>query len=265
MTMDIGADGKLTFEIKNKRPVELTDLTMSLLSVAEEYRHFIERYDPEAEAQDLRLFVKEIRTGSIITELVPYVPFALPLMSAMAQTNTVATFAKHIKSGVDFLLGRGKDASKQLDKTTYQNLSNLVEPVAKDGGSQLNIGTNYGNVYLQVDSVEANAIQNAATRAIADLREPEKGLHEKVLLRWYQARADAASQSGDRGIIESISPAAVKVICATDRIKSQMILRDENPFKEVFIVDVMVDTVNGKPALYKVLAVHDRFELDTEP
>jgi hypothetical protein len=33
-----------------------------------------------------------------------------------------------------------------------------------------------------------------------------------------------------------------------------------NPFKAAYVVDVVVGTINGKPSLYTVIAVHDAFE-----
>ena len=103
-------------------------------------------------------------------------------------------------------------------------------------------------------------INEGLRREINLLDTPATGLHEKVLLYWYQARGDLKSRTGDRAIIESISSSSVKTICANEMIKSQMILNNENPFKEAFVVDVIVETIKGKPALYKVVALHDKLE-----
>jgi hypothetical protein len=250
-------DATLRIEIKNRRPVEVGDFTSSLQALAEEFKSQIEARDPEIAAADVRLYVKEVRTGSIIAELVAIAPQTLQLVS---YTNAVVGFYKHMKSAYDWLSG---DAEQRpaLDKQSLHNLSQIVEPVAKESGSQINIGVVHGSLVLNVDSQRANAIQNRARKELEALAEPSKGVHEKVLLRWYQARGgDVKSKAGDRAIIESVSKVAVKTICANDAIKSQMILEEENPFREAYIVDVMVDTINGKPALYKILAVHDKFE-----
>lgn len=250
----------LSVEIRNRRPVEVVDFTGSLLAVANEFQRQIEAGDPETAAADVRLFVKEVRTGSIVAELVAIAPQALQLAS---YTNAVVAFVRNAKAAYDYLAGDSEE-KPSLDKPTLENLSQIVEPVAKDNGSQLNIATFNGNLYVHVDSQRANAIQNKARRELEQLAEPSRGLHEKVLLRWYQARGDAKSKSGDRAIIESIGKSPVKTICANDAIKMQMILEEENPFREAYIVDVMVETINGKPALYKILAVHDKFLPDDE-
>src|SRR5258708_7552480 len=129
-------------------------------------------------------------------------PQALQLIS---YTNALVNFFKHIKAAYDYLSG-ASDVKPPLDKTTYQNLSNIVEPVAKDRGSQINIGNVSGDLVLHINSTEANAIQNAAKREIELLAEPTVGIHEKVLLYWYQARNEAKSGTVDRATIENISP-----------------------------------------------------------
>jgi hypothetical protein len=58
----------LTVEYHPSRPVELLDLTASLHALGWQYKDFIEEsgYDPEG---DVRLYIKELRSSSIIAEL----------------------------------------------------------------------------------------------------------------------------------------------------------------------------------------------------
>jgi hypothetical protein len=77
------------------------------------------------------------------------------------------------------------------------------------------------------------------------------------VLYWYQARNDQKSQRGDRAIIESISPTPVKAIFVSEGIKGKTLLGTSNPFKRAFIVDVSVETIGGRPALYRITEVHD--------
>lgn len=254
-------EAHLTIEIKNKRPIELGDFTSSLLSLANEFKRKLELENPEIAVADVRLYIKEVRSGSIVADLVALAPQALQLVS---YSNAVVSFYKHIKGAYDYLSGASEN-KPDLDRASYENLARIVEPIAKDSGSQLNIGALHGPLYyFNVGSQEANAIQNRVRKEIEALAEPSKGLREKVLLYWYQARGDAKSKTGDKAIIESISVAPVKTICVTDAIKLQMILDEENPFKEAYIVDVMVETIRGKPSLYKILSLHDKFEREED-
>ena len=115
-------------------------------------------------------------------------------------------------------------------------------------------------ITFNLNSTEANAAQNNIRREIEAFREPETRVHHKVVLHWHQARRDADSHVGDRAIIESIAPHPVKTIFDQDKTKAEMILGHPNPFRSAYIVDVFVDTINGRPALYKIIEVHDRLD-----
>jgi hypothetical protein len=255
-------DQRLRIEIKTDKPVDLMDLTKSFYSIADEYKRFVELEFGQIKKEDVNLYVQEIRSGSIIADLIGVSPALLPMLAAMNNAGTVITFAGYLKKGYDFLLGRSKE-KPDLKKGDFENLSGFVEPIAKDNSSQLNVHTVInGNptVVFNLNSVDANAAQNAAKREIGMINEPAAGLHEKVVLYWYQVKKDVVSQTGDRVIIESIYPYPVKVIFANEKVKTEMILGAENPLTAGYLVDVSVETIHGKPVLYKVLKMHERIE-----
>lgn len=255
-------DAKLVLEIKNRKPIELTDLTRSLNALADEYRRKLAIRESVVDAENIKLYVKEIRSGSIITELVALAPYALPLID---NTKTIFEYAEHLKSLYDFLLGKAESPTV-IEKSTLQNLSDIIEPVAKDGGSQLNIAAMNINAPVTfnftIGSIEANAAQNAAHREMEKLKEPVYGLHTKVLMYWWQARKDLDSKTGDKAKIESIGNLPVKVVFDNDAIKAAMLMEIPHPFKKAFVVDVAVETINDKPVLYRVLRLHESFDID---
>ena len=247
-------EAEFTIEVKNTRPIELLDLTASLTALANEYQRHLQRDHAEDAASEVRLYVKEIRTGSVIAELMAASP---SIIQGLSYANTVVSFSTFLKKSYDFLTGKSDAKPVELDRKALEHLSQIVEPIAKDNGSQLNIGTLNGNVYY-VTSAEANQAQNTANRLLKDESTSATKYREKVLLYWHQARNDARSTTGDKGIIESISEMPVKVICMKDSLKAEMILDIENPFKEAYIVDVAVETINGKPVIYKIMKLHDK-------
>lgn len=248
----------MKFEIKNKQPIELIDLTNSLLALGNEYQRFISRTHPEAEASDVKLYINEVRSGSVIALLTAMSP---QLIEGFNYVNTVVDFASFLKNTCERLANGKADKHTDLSPATLSNINQILEPIAKDNGSQLNIATLNvtGNVYLSVPSKEANVIQNQITHIGKERRAKTHGLHEKVLLHWYQARKDTNNKFGDKAIIETISPSPVKVICANDELKARMVLSEKNPFNEAFIVDVVADTLNEKIVLYKIVEMHERF------
>lgn len=256
---------KLTIEIKNKHPVELTDLAQSMMAMGDEYRRFLAKHDTCLDADDVKLYIKEIRSGSIITELIALAPYALPFVE---HADTVVEFAKHLKNVYEWFIGKSEQPPpKDIEKSTLQNLSQIIEPTAKDHASQMNFGAInvQGDVVvnLHISATEANAAQNAIRREIEARKEPVTGIHRDVVMYWAQARNQPDSKSGDRARIESIYSGDVKVRFANDALKTEMLYDTPYPFNKNFIVDVAVETVEGRPALYKVLEIHDVF--DREP
>ncbi len=250
------------YEIKKDKPVELIDLTNSLFGVADEYRRFLIREGGPPAADGVKLYVKKISSSDIIAELVTDCAGLLPIIS---YSKNVCDFAKYIKTALDFFLGRAKEGV-ELEKTNYENLNNILEPVAKDKASQLNItpvvnGDLNFNISINVNSIEANAAQNEIRKKLESLKEPMVGYHKKVLLYWYQARKDMKSAAGDRAIVENIYGAPVKVIMDED-VKADMLGVSENPFKMAYIVDVEVQTIRNKPTIYKIVRLHDKFRQD---
>ena len=161
------------------------------------------------------------------------------------------------------MAGKRDTPPKELDRPNYQNLSNIVEAVAKDSKAQINIGTMNINAPVQIktNSMEANAVQNRAKREAEKLQEPITDTKEKVVLYWYQARNDSKARTGDKAVVESVYRGPVKALCVNESIKTKMVLGADNPFTHAYVVDVTVETVKGKPVLYRILDVHERLEL----
>ncbi len=139
----------------------------------------------------------------------------------------------------------------------------MVEPVAKDGGSQINFIAEDGGMivnHFHVSSLEANAVQNGIRRRVEALPQTRNGKHEDQVLAFHQVRDDAADKPGDRAIIERIDRRPVKVRFASNEVKDALLDTPENLFKRLFVVDVDVTEVGGRPVLYRVLVVKDSFD-----
>ena len=259
----------LKVRIANTKPVELLDLTTSLTAMADEYKRHLDASGVELEDKQVHLFIKEVRSGSIEIDLIDLVNYASVTGAAVVagNFNAVVEFAKTLKQGFDWLAGRTSVVPEMAtDRQRLKNYVNMVEPIAKDNGSQIIIapevnGQVTGDININVLYTDANALQNTAARQIAALKEPVSGLKEKVLLRWYQTR-NSLENTGDRAIIESIHPRPLKAIFNSPAIKRSMLQLSENLYSQAFIVDVMVDTIEGSPKLYKIMEMHDHIDLD---
>lgn len=181
--------------------------------------------------------------------------------------NTVIGFAKHVKSVYDFFLGKS-EKKPEVTLADYKDLSQIINPVANDSGSQFNMSTTVNgdvHLHLHLSSIESNAIQNVlnTTQRLLKAQEVEDEIQTRVLLTWYQARNDMKSSVGNKGTIESLSNKPMNIVFDNDELKDKM-LHGENPFTTVFVVDVKMQTVNGKLAAFKVVKLHETFEVNSD-
>lgn len=256
-------DIRLIVEIKNKEPIELLELTKSLISLASQFNNYASENGEGKEGREAKLYVKEIRTGSVILELVEMA--TIGILPFMENANTVVGFASYIKKAYNYFIGK-EETKTYLSSTDYRDLSQIINPIANDSGSQLNISTTInGNVelHLRIDSLQANAVQNLFEKELKHLKAPAVNdeIEKKVLFTWYQARNDMKSIVGNKGKIESISGKPMNVIFEDDGIKDKM-LHGDNPFTTAFVVDAKQQNVNGKLVAYKIISLHESFDIE---
>ena len=255
-------DMSLTVEIKNRRDVELQDLAKGMLALHTEYKRYISEHNPDFASDEVRLYVKQISHGSIITELAAYSPLVLPLFE---QFETAKKYAEHITTIMQWLLGKEDQPERQVSRQTLQNIHDIMEPIAKDSGSTINLAVNgNGNTIniFSASSVDANAIQNSARRQIDQFREPSEAFHSQVLMYWHRASASEANARTDRVVIQSISKDPVAVIFDSVDLKKATLFEPDKPFAKAFLVDVEIQYVMDVPRLYKVVAVHKTIDLN---
>jgi hypothetical protein len=252
-------DPSVRFEIKNQKPVDLLDLTGSLAAFGETYQDFILDSGFDAEPGNVRFFVKEIRSGSIIADLISV---ASQGSITLEHLDAAAAFVTHLNHIVQFFLGIGiLPSGDKPTKKEAEQVVKILEPIAKDGGSQLFLTIN-GDVHLHphyhYNSQQANAVQNSARRYLGPTI-PTTEIRHDVLLRLHQVRGGVTSKVGDVGIIEEVSKSRVKLSFASEEAKRR-ILDQPFPFDSIFVVDVEVKASEGRPALYRILLVKDAFQ-----
>ena len=264
--LELDFSNKLEITIHNTKPVVLTDLTMALLGVGQQFERFIENETNEQHAASSELFIKDVRSGSIIVELVAQ---AIPVVPLLWQGGSLLEWVNHTKSVIEWLNGRLANPPKDLTKQDLKQWANILEPVAKDHGSQMNFTvSNGGQVINQIfiSSEQANAAQSQIKREIGKLEEPDDHTQRKRVMEWYQSKFDSFSSTGDKAVIESISKVPVKVIFENNAVKKAMLAGDARYSKQwhelAYIVDIKVQTVQGVPKVYTIINYHDEDTFD---
>ena len=190
------------------RPVELADLSTSLGALAHQHERFADKLGATINGDRIRLYVKEIRPGSIIVELLALAQTELPLVDAV---NTVVPFAKNVSELLGFAVGRTPAPPDGTTPKDARDLSEFIKPVAGDLGSSMVIQARDNarvEVNVHIDSNQANAAQNRLGNWAARQQEPVSGIHEHQLFYFARATGDAQRGTGDRGIIERFGNAS---------------------------------------------------------
>lgn len=264
--MEINFNDKLEITIRNEKPVVLTDLTLSLLAVNQQFQRFLESKTNHDYQTSTELYIKEVRSGSIVVELVA---LAMPIIPLVWTGGPLNEWMNQAKAILDWLLAKTANKPKDLAKADYNQWNSILEPVAKDSASQLNFSvSDNGRVINQffINSSQANEAQNRIKRELAKIDEPEDHVHKKKVMTWYQTKFDAESHTGDKAVIESITKKPLKVIFDNNAVKEAMLKGDPRfarPWHELaYVVDVELQTINGVPKVYTVLNYHKKDTFD---
>lgn len=254
------SEALLHFEIRdNSKPIELLDLTAAMFAFGEQFKeHAIREY---GETPEYRLYIQELKTGSILATLAAYAKQA----KLIAETvKPVVSFARELREFYSSFKA-GKTEHGKLSRRDLEQRSALLEPVAKDSSARLNIEAKEGgvvNINLVINSLEANAYQNEIQRFLKAEPLPQNGIHQHQLLYLYQGRKDARKETGNYGRIDRFGNKPCKITFAGDEVRNAILGTAVNPFDLVFDVDVDVSTVEERPVRYRILHVHEAFPRD---
>jgi hypothetical protein len=258
--LELDFSNKLEIRINNQRPIVLTDLTMALLGVANQYEKFVENAIDDGAQPGSELYIKEVRSGSIIVELVAH---AIPMVPLLWQGGALIEWANQARDVVLWLTAKLDNPPKEMAKQDLKQWQNILEPIAKDHGSQMNISvSDHGQVIQQfiINSEQANIAQNGIRRELEKLEEPDDHVLKKLVMVWYQTKFDDHSPTGDKAVIEKVTKTPLKVVFENNAVKKAMLAGDSRfakPWHELaYLVDIRMQTINGVPKVYTIINYH---------
>lgn len=255
--------------IRNTKPVVLTDLTLSLLAISQQYQQFVETELPPESQVSAELLVREVRTGSIVFELIAH---TLPVAPLLWSGGSIFEWSKVAKDMLLFALGKLRKPPKELAKNDLKQWDNILEPIAKDHGSQMNFQVrDQSSVVINqviINSDDANAAQNRIRKLIDQYDEPVDVSHKKRIMTWYQAKFDPDSQTGNKVKIESISKKPLRVLFDNNAIREAMYAQGSQfgvPWhKLAYVVDVQIQTINEQPRVALITKFYPNQTFDPE-
>jgi len=108
-----GGQAHIIVTIDTKNPIEIGDFVAAFTSVANQYDKFIREHHPDVNSQ-AQIFVKEVTQGSIVADLIPFLPTMFGVDSVIhhiEQVNIVTEFVKLYGGKLGAYLSGGQDES----------------------------------------------------------------------------------------------------------------------------------------------------------
>jgi hypothetical protein len=252
-----------------KSPAELSRLVGFFSSIANQFETYIRREHPNLKG-DAQLFVKDIRQGSIIVELIPVV---LPLIENMDRVLVVDGFVRRL-GGLLNLYTSGQ-RQQDLPKNEIKDLMNAVTLIANDPEGKSAISSveyhatkTTKRINIEFDTQGAKKAEETLQqqRAALDLAAYEVFENRMLVFVRTSVRATKTGERTDlKAIIESIHPKPLAVTYETDlareRIEAEIREDELNVYQKGFFVDVYAERLRGKPVAYRITAVRDIISL----
>lgn len=257
----------LLIHIEHSKPIEINEFTTTLNAVGNLFSMFAQEKGECKELSQAKLYVEKIEQGCIDIFLTETVTAGLiPFFENM---NIILDFSLYLKNIMEYFT-EGKGEEPNLKVQEAKNLSNMLDIVTGNNNVEMKVGAiDKGNKkYIlnncTINFLGGNSAQNQLEKRIYKLKEIQQSdeIYTRQLMTIYQMRSDMSSDTGNKAVIDAISNKKLGVVFETDELKERILNSEYNPTKKAFLVDVELLTVGGKPAAYKVLALHDVIDLD---
>lgn len=257
----------LRIHIKNSTPIQVSDFTTSINAIGSSFSNFAQKNGCSKELSNAKLYVNKITEGSIDIHLVELV--SIGIIPFVENANLIMDFAKHLKSVYDYFTF-SKGEKPELTSGELRDLHDMITIPAKDSNGSMDIQVIKGDVDNVIFSgctfnyMESNGLQNRINNDLDSIKSiTEQGeIYSRQLMTIYQLRKNPASSIGNKAVIDAISDKHLGLVFDSDDLKEAILESEQNPMMKAYLVDVMMLFANGKPAAYKVIALHDVIDLD---
>ena len=262
----------LEIKLDLSKPIEISDFASLFAGFCAEFERYLADESPE-HVGTARMYVKEVRKGSVIAALFADIPDMIGLMDeALIVLGFGALFSRRLR---DFVRGKHLDGA---GKKHLADLTKTVRAVANDpNGSMTIAGFRYKDGILGTEFVAAFS-EKDARRALRTIDEQKAILdkvstsdHERVLMTFQRSdvgRASVGKRTGELVVVSDISEKARALVygseLAEEQIKDEIRNADDNIFKRGFIVDLNLVFSGPKPVAYSVTHLHQVIDLPEE-
>lgn len=263
----------LTLTIETTQPIELGDFVGAFTSIASEYERFVRAANPDWRGS-AQIYVKEVRAGSIIADLIPAIILtSLPLIEQAGSLMLIEDFVRRWGTRLRALIVGTLDEQPK-SRAELRDFSDAVQAIANDPNGSATLeaamfedGRRKIKAAFKFNTQEARSARAETDKRLIGLEQKTTAERERVLMVF--ARADISDvqvgrASGELVKIEEIHEKPRALIYASamaeERIKHET-RSPESIFKKGFVVDVNIRLNDGRPVAYSVTNVHQVIDL----
>lgn len=259
----------ITITLDLKEPVEILDFASLFASLGRQFDKYIAENHPDVSGQ-ARIYIKEVRKGSIIAELVPQIKDLVDILdTVLMMSNFAGAVGMAIKK---YISGERIPGATKSD---LSSVADMVKSVAHDSDGRADLefvkydqGVWNRSLVVSFDTADARRALETLESHKRVLDKTDTADHERVLMVFQQSNIKMTSlgkRSGELVLIESLHPKPLPLIYASqlaeEQIKHEITEADDNIFKKCLDVDVNVELRDGKPVAYRVVHMHKIFDL----
>ncbi|NTE68580.1 hypothetical protein G6M85_23605 [Agrobacterium tumefaciens] len=266
----------LTLTISTREPIELGDFVGQFVSLGNEFARYLKEDHPDLKS-DNEFFIKDIRTGSIVAELIPAFAIAAPFISQIDQIMIVEDFVRRWGNRISGLVA-GKPELLPDTKSELKDFTAAVAAIAKDPNASATLeaatfedGKQKIRASFRFNTTEARQAEKSIQIRRREIEAKASETFTRVLMVFTRSDindANIGKPSGEKVKIQEISDKPVSLVYASEmaeqQIKKEVREADDNIFKKGFIVDVAVKYHGDKAAAYALMHVHSVIDLPDE-
>lgn len=244
--MELDKESILRIHIHTQDCLELNSFAESMTALANSYEDFITKNKISYADYSEKIYISEVKKGSVIIDFI--LAFWKSLVIFSGDAMVVLGFIAFLNQIVKKVLT--KDAVEDVSSENIRHVCKLLDLITKNENAAIEVGNIEKGKYTKralYTRKEATKFQENAAEILKEREMPESVIYKNKALVFSRT----SESTLDYGVIESISHKPRKVYYKNDALKQRMVLL-EHPYKHVYIVDVIVETVDGKPMSYSV-------------
>jgi hypothetical protein len=270
------ADGApfIRLYIHFEQPIEIKDFVGAFTSIGDQFDKFMRANHPDL-ASEADLYIKQIHSGSIVADLLPWLAMSLPtIIDAMGQVQTVEDFVIRWGSRIaKYTTPGGRD--EQATRSDLKDFIDGVAAIANDTNGTMRVeaiafedGEKKIKAAAHFTTAQAQAARLEMERHQIEMGVPRLSIHKRVLMTFTQSNiknVEPGKRSSERVLIQDLHSKDLPLIYGgqiiEERLKHEIRDEDENVFKKGFIVDASLETKNGRPVAIRVTELHQIIDI----